>query len=183
MNNLLFYGFGGHGQVVEIALDSSQALVGFFDASLPKDWGGKLPYLGKYDPSVLPECALIVTIGDNTTRAKVVAEIQHGFGQVISPLAFCAPQVPIGKGTVILQGAVVQARASIGAHVIVNAGAVIDHDAEVGDFVHIGPGAVVASLTKIGAGAYIGAGAVVPSRSNVPPGTVLPAGAVFQAPL
>jgi hypothetical protein len=57
-----------------------------------------LPYLGKYDPIVLPECALTVTIGDNVIRAKMVADIQHGFGQVISPFAFCAPQVLVGKG-------------------------------------------------------------------------------------
>jgi hypothetical protein len=105
INNLLFYGFGGHGQVVETALDSSQALVGFFDASLPKDWGDKFPYLGKYNPNVLGECKIIVTIGDNPARAKLVADIEHGFSQVISPLAFCAPNVHVGSGAVILGSA------------------------------------------------------------------------------
>lgn len=179
-NNLLFYGFGGHGQVVETTLQPNQSLMGFFDASLPHDWGGKLPYLGKYDPTVLPDCQLIVTIGNNEIRAKLVSEINHSFGIVISPLAFCAPQVLVGEGTVVLQMAVIQARASIGAHVIVNAGAVIDHDAQIEDFVHVGPGAVVASLAQVGAGSFIGAGAVVPSKSVVPPNTILPPGTVFQ---
>lgn len=151
-----------------------------FDELLPKDWAGKVPYLGKYDPTVLPDFLLLITIGDNVIREKVSNQVKHPFAKLISPHAFCAPQVPIGKGTVVLQGAVVQARASLGAHVIINAGAVVDHDAEIADFVHIGPGAVVASLSQVGKGAFIGAGAVVPSKSIVPPGTVVLPGTTFQ---
>lgn len=180
MNKVLFYGFGGHGQVTETALTQEMQLAGFFDHLLPSDWAGKVPYLGKYDPTVLPDFPILITIGDNAIREKVVAQVKHPFAKLVSPHAFCAPQVPIGEGTVVLQGAVVQARASLGAHVIVNAGAVIDHDAEIADFVHIGPGAVVASLCKIGRGAFIGAGATVPSKSVVPAGTVLAPGTTFQ---
>lgn len=166
--------------MVETALDSGLELAGFFDLALPRDWAGKVPYLGKYDPTVLPDFQLLITIGDNAIREKVSNQIKHPFAKLVSPHAFCAPQVPIGVGTVVLQGAVVQARASLGAHVIINAGAVVDHDAEIADFVHIGPGAVVASLSQVGKGALIGAGAVVPSNSVVPPGTVLLPGTTFQ---
>lgn len=181
MNKVLFYGFGGHGQVVETALTQQMQLAGFFDQALPRDWAGKVPYLGKYDPTVLPDFPLLITIGDNAIREKAVAQVKHPFTKLVSPHAFCAPRVPIGEGTVVLQGAVVQARASLGAHVIVNTGAVIDHDAQIADFVHIGPGAVIASLCKIGEGAFIGAGAIVPSKSIVTPGTVVLPGTVFQS--
>ncbi|MFN3530008.1 MAG: hypothetical protein ACK417_08840 [Bacteroidia bacterium] len=180
MPELLLHGFGGHGQVVQTALPPDWKIVGFFDKQLPHDWAGDIPYLGVYDPTVLPEFPLLITIGDNALRESLVAKAGHSFANCISPEAFCAPKVPIGEGTVILQQAVVQARASIGRHVIVNAGAVVDHDAEVGDFVHIGPGAVVASLSKIGNSCFIGAGAIIPSRCMVPDGTILPPGMVYQ---
>lgn len=180
MPELLLHGFGGHGQVVQTALPPDYKIVGFFDKQLPADWAGDIPYLDVYDPAVLPEYPLIISIGDNALRERLVNEAGHDFATCISPQAFCAPQVPVGEGTVILQQAAVQARAKIGRHVIINAGAVVDHDAEVGDFVHIGPGAVVASLCKIGKGSFIGAGAVVPSKSMVPAGTVLAPGATYQ---
>lgn len=180
MPELLLHGFGGHGQVIQTALPETWQLVGFFDPKLPVDWAGDIPYLGSYDPQVLPSLPILISIGDNALREKIVANTEHPFATLISPLAFSAPKVPVGEGSVILQKAAVQARASIGRHVIINAGAVVDHDAEVCDFVHLGPGAVVASLCKIGKGAFIGAGAVVPSKSVVPAGTVLAPGATFQ---
>lgn len=180
MHKILFYGFGGHGQVTETALAADIQLVGFFDQSLPSDWAGGVPYLGKYDPSVLPDFPILITIGDNAIREKVANEVKHAFANVISSHAFCSIQVTLGEGTVVFQGAVVQSRASLGSHVIVNAGAVIDHDVQIADFVHIGPGAVVASMCQIGKGAFIGAGAVIPGKSVVPPGTILSPGTTFQ---
>lgn len=181
MTEILFHGFGGHGQVAATALPNDLKLVGFFDQKLPSNWAGNYPYLGNYDTQVLPELPIIITIGDNQLRSKIVAQTRHRFATLTSPWAFCAPHVTVGEGTVVLQQAAVQARASLGCHVIINAGAIVDHDAEIGDFVHVGPGAVVASLCKIGAGAFIGAGAVVPSRSIVPPGTIVLPGTVFRA--
>lgn len=180
MKQVLFYGFGGHGRVVQSALDSAVQLVGFFDAHLPKVWAGVIPYLGVYDAEVLPDFSIIITIGNNAIREKLAGEVVHPFSTVIHPTAQCADDAEVGAGSVVLHGAIIQSGSVIGRHSIINAGAVIDHDSVIGDFVHIGPGAVVASLARVGKGVYIEAGAVVASGAIVPDGVKIDAGMVFN---
>lgn len=178
-HKILFYGFGGHGQVTVSALPDNQEPAGFFDNILPEAWPVQCPYLGAYDPTVLPQLPLIITIGDNQIRKRLSESIQHPFGKMISKYAFCAPGVNIGEGTVVLQMAVIQARACVGRHSIINAGVVVDHDAKIGNFVHLGPGSTVASLAQVGDEVFLGAGAVIPSKSVVPAGTIIPPGSVY----
>lgn len=178
-HKILFYGFGGHGQVTASALPDELVLSGFFDNVLPVHWPAHYPYLGAYDPAVLPELPLIITIGDNQIRKRLSETIRHPFAKMLSKYAFCAPGVEIGDGTVVLQMAVIQARASVGMHSIVNAGVVVDHDSKIGNYVHLGPGSTVASLAQVGDEVFLGAGAVIPSKSVVPAGTIIPPGTVY----
>jgi len=179
MTELLFYGYGGHGQVVKSALPNNFKLLGFFDSKPPDDNIGDSTYLGVYHSSKFPQIPLVITIGDNEIRKQLVLNAGHPFGKLVSPNSFCASIDVIGEGTVVLQGSIIQERSKVGKHCIINAGSVIDHDAEIGDFAHIGPRAVVASFAKIGAGVFLGAGSVVPRFSVVPDGAILPAGTVF----
>lgn len=178
-NSILFYGFGGHAQVAASALPKSHKLVGFFDSTIPSTIPTDFPYLGNYDPSVLPELQLIITIGDVNTRMRLSGEIKHFFGRIVSEQAFCAPSVELGEGTVILQQAVVQARTKVGKHCIINAGAIIDHDVIIDDFVNVGLGAILASNVKIGSNCVIGNGAVISRNVAIASNSIIPEGSII----
>ena len=177
-NSMLFYGFGGHAQVAAGALSKSQKLVGFFDSTFPSTIPTDIPYLGNYDPLVLPELQLIITIGDVNTRMRLSGEIKHFFGRIVSERAFCAPSVELGEGTVVFQHAIIQARTKVGTHCIVNAGSIIDHDVTIDNFVNIGLGAIISSNVKIGSNCVIGNGAVISRNVAIASNSIIPTGAI-----
>ena len=66
---------------------------------------------------------VIVSIGVNSVRKKIVGRLSGPFGVAIHPSAVVSPSAKIGEGTVIMAGAVVNADAVIGRHCIINTGA------------------------------------------------------------
>lgn len=82
---------------------------------------------------------IIVTIGVNATRKKVVNKLQAVFGKAIHPSTIVSKSAQTGEGTVVMQGAIIQAEAEIGKHCIINTGASIDHECRLGGYMHASP--------------------------------------------
>ncbi|SEJ29250.1 transferase hexapeptide (six repeat-containing protein) [Myroides marinus] len=151
-NKVLIYGKGGHGKVVEdtiYQLDNDNSVAYFDDASNP------------YNENYEREAELIVGIGNNEIRKRIVGEVKHRFATVIHPTAYVAPSAEIGEGTVVLANAVIQADAKIGKHCIINANVTVDHDAIVEDYVCTYPAAYVAGFARITEGQTLKPGQVV----------------------
>lgn len=121
---------------------------------------------------------IIVSIGVNATRKKVVNKLNATFGQAIHPTAILSKSAQIEEGTVVMAGAIIQAEAHIGKHCIINTGASIDHECELGDYVHISPHATLCGNVSVGEGTWIGAGATVIQGIKIGKWAVIGAGAV-----
>ncbi|MCC9043608.1 transferase [Myroides sp. M-43] len=136
----LIYGMGGHGKVVEDTIYQLNALntVEYIDDATN-------PYHRDYEK----EADLIIAIGNNEVRKRIVSEVNHSFATIIHPTAYVSPFAEIGKGTVVLANAVIQANAKIGKHCIINANVTIDHDAVIEDYVCTYPAAYVAGFARV----------------------------------
>lgn len=175
---MYLYGAGGHAKVIiDILKDSGITLAGLFDdnSTLTEVYGCKV--IGLYDGQAL-DAPLIISIGNNTVRAKIAHQLDTVFGNVIHKSAIISPYSIINEGTVVMHGAIVQAGAKIGAHAIINTNASVDHNCTVEDFAHISPGAVLCGHVHIGEGTHIGAGAVVPPGVHIGKWCKIGAGAI-----
>jgi UDP-3-O-[3-hydroxymyristoyl] glucosamine N-acyltransferase len=65
---------------------------------------------------------LIISIGNNAIRKKIVETNNFRYGVAIHPTAIVSPSAVIGEGTVVMQGVIIQADAIIGKHCIINTG-------------------------------------------------------------
>lgn len=176
---MLIYGAGGHAKVVLSILSACGVRVGgiFDDNWQGVDLSGHR-ILGGYNPRLMAAEDLIISVGDNYDRKRLVGLITHSFGTAIHPTAIIDPSVHLGVGTVIVHNVVVQANCCIGNHVIINTGAIIDHDCSLEDFVHVGPGATLCGGVRIGECTLVGAGSVVAPRVGIGKDCVIGAGAV-----
>lgn len=121
---------------------------------------------------------VIVSIGINTTRRKVVGKLTGIFGKAVHPLAVISDTVTIGEGTVVMQGVIIQSDAKIGKHCIVNTGASVDHECVIEDFVHISPHATLCGNVRVGEGTWIGAGTTIIPGVKIGKWCVIGAGSV-----
>jgi sugar O-acyltransferase (sialic acid O-acetyltransferase NeuD family) len=171
-------GASGHAKVIMDILESmSVKLHGLFDDNPEiKELNGT-KVLGKYDGQIL-NAELIISIGDNSIRAKIANQLRIQFGKAIDKSAIVSASAQIAEGTVVMQGAVVQASTQIGKHAIINTRASIDHDCRVANFVHVSPGAVLCGNVQVGEGTHIGAGAVVLPNLKIGKWCKIGAGAV-----
>lgn len=149
-NRYLLLGNGGHARVVKDLVEKvNGSVVHVFNDDTA------------YDDCFEPGLPLIIAIGNNEIRKKIVAKVKHAMPVLIHPSAQLAADVILGEGTIILANAVIQAGAKIGRHCLVNANVVIDHEAEVGDFVTIYPNV------------YIGGAATIGDLISIDPGTII----------
>ena len=177
---MLLYGASGHAKVIISCLKANgQTIAAIFDDDLAKKELKNSPVVGSYDADFRPELPLIVAIGYNDIRKKVVALIQHRFGTVVHPSAVVDESVEIGLGTVVFHQAIIQTDAKIGQHVIINTAASIDHDCQIADFVHIAPNATLCGNVRVGEGTLVGAGAVVAPNLSIGKGCLIAAGSVI----
>lgn len=186
---MIFFGASGH---CKVAIEAWRAAKG--EVTLVVDDNPNVKELLGY--SVYQRGALettkakmVVTIGSNDIRKKIVNQIPGNYGVVIHPNAIVSESVFLGEGTVVFAGAVINASTSVGSHCIVNTGAKIDHDCTIHNYCHaapgstlcggvvleegvlVGAGATIIPLVKIGRWSVVGAGAVV--TDDVPPFTVV----------
>ncbi|WP_267739807.1 PglD-related sugar-binding protein [Myroides injenensis] len=152
MKEIIIYGKGGHGKVVEdtiMQLDKTMLVEYFDDASNP------------YAEPYKKEANVIIAIGNNDVRKRISEKVKHKFATLIHPTAYVAPTAKIGEGTVILANAVVQADATIGKHCIINANVTVDHDAIIEDYVCTYPSSYIAGFAKVTALKMVKPGQVV----------------------
>jgi sugar O-acyltransferase (sialic acid O-acetyltransferase NeuD family) len=119
---------------------------------------------------------VIISIGYNAIRKKIVEANQYRYGVAIHPSAIVSPSAKIGEGSVVMQGAIIQADAIIGKHCIVNTGATVEHECVVSDYVHVAPNSSLCGNVKVGEGTWIGAGSTVIPGISIGEWTVIGAG-------
>ena len=155
---MYLYGASGHGKVIKEILEAQSISI---DAFVDDDQGISqlcgIPIL-HYCEGLTP---MIVSIGINRTRKKIVEKLSCQFMTAIHPTAIVSPSAIIGEGTVVMPGAIINADAVIGKHCIVNTGASIDHECVIGDYCHIAPHVTLCGQVHVGEGTLIGAGAAV----------------------
>jgi acetyltransferase EpsM len=175
MKACLIYGKGGHALTIEaLARKSDYEVVAFFDDNA--DVNDR--YMGRevlrYKTALMREYPLVIAIGNNVIRKKIVSFVAHKYCTFIDNTAFITQHVRIGEGTVVMPGAIVQAGADIGRHVILNIGCAVDHEVSIGDFAHIGPKCYIGGGAIIGEGATIGAGSVIMRNAKIADWTDIP---------
>ena len=187
---VLVLGAGGHGQVVaDILLRMADAgadvtVAGYLDdnAGLTGHCPLGLPVLGRLaDRTSVPHEAVVVAVGDNLQRHRIVEELSREgevFARALHPRAVIAPDVSVGPGTMVCGGVVVNPGSVIGAHAILNTGCTIDHHNRIGDFAHIAPGAHLGGDVQIGIGALVGIGSSVLPRRSAGDWAIIGAGSV-----
>ncbi|GAB3820138.1 acetyltransferase [Pontibacter rugosus] len=159
---MYLYGASGHAKVIiDILQGKGISIAGLFDDNPDLKELNGISVLGALANEQQLEAPLIISIGNNSIRAKIAKELEVAYGQAIDKTAILSPSATVDEGTVVMQGAVLQADVSVGKHAIVNTGAKVDHDCMIGDFAHVSPGAILCGNVSVGEGTWIGAGAVV----------------------
>lgn len=178
------YGGGGHARVLLDCLEEAGvAITGIFDDDPTVTEMAGMPVQGSYDPSALPDAPLVVAVGDNALRRKIVEHVRHGFGQVCHPSSLVSSRVSIGEGSVRFHRSVVQSGTVVGRHVILNTASTVDHDCRIDDFAHIAPGAILCGQVSVGEGTLVGAGATILPGVTIGKWCVIGAGAVVHRPI
>lgn len=181
MNSMYLYGASGHAKVVIDILNSKGIkILGLFDDNPEIKSLLNFSVVGGFSANALKDNSLIITIGVNSTRRKIVyslpVSVNYGIG--IDASAIISNFAIIGNGTVIMQGAIVQSSTVIGKHCIVNTHASVDHDCIIEDFVHISPNSCLCGGVYIGEGTQVGAGSVIVPGIKVGKWSIVGAGSV-----
>lgn len=172
---MYLYGASGHARVIiDILIDSGIQISGLIDdnESLESLMGYPVAH-GKTNWS-----PVIVSIGNNPIRKKVVDQLSGAFGKAIHPTAILSSHSTVGEGSVVMQGAIIQSGTTIGNHCIINTGASVDHECEIEDFVHISPHATLCGNVFVGEGSWIGAGTIVLPKVKIGKWSIVGAGSV-----
>lgn len=172
---MYLFGASGHGKVIKEIIEANGQEVDAFvdDNTNVNDLCGKKVLHGETELS-----PMIVSIGVNHIRKKVVEKLHCLFGVAIHPTAVVSPSAKIGEGTVVMAGAVINADAVIGKHCIINTGVSVDHECVVGDYCHIAPGVNISGCTHIGEGTWIGVGSSVIQCISIGENCMIGAGSV-----
>lgn len=177
---MLLYGASGHGKVIVDCLESQEhEVTGIFDDFTELVSLNGIDVLGEYDEEYMPDDQIIVSVGNNETRRKLVARVKHTFGKISHKSALLSRYSSVGKGSVIMHGVVVQSGSRIGDHVILNTGCTVDHDCSVHDFVHLSPQVTLCGGVQVGEGTHIGAGTTVIPKVSIGKWCIIGAGAVI----
>lgn len=172
---MYLYGASGHAKVIIDILSANQVQIdGLFDDN---DAIRDLLGYPVFRPSHV-KGPLIVSIGNNHVRKRIVEQLDVSWGMAIHPSAVISARAEIGEGTVVMQSAVIQSCTCIGRHTIINTGASVDHECLIGDYVHVSPHSTLCGNVQVGEGAWIGAGSVVIPGVKIGSWSVIGAGAV-----
>lgn len=176
-------GASGHAKVIIDSLKASGIKIsGLFDDNPKVKELLEYNVYGPFDPIRLGDEELIISVGLNHIRKKIVDKLpgEIRYGNAIHPSAIISEHASLGEGTVVMQGAVIQSCVSIGKHCIINTTASVDHDCLLEDYVHISPNATLCGAVKVGEGSQVGAGAVVIPGIKIGKWSLVAAGAVVM---
>lgn len=174
------FGASGHCKVIVDVLKSKKIDVAsiFDDQPLTPTLVG-IPVLvaSKINASVKGD--VIVSVGNNSIRKKIVGKINSSFFTAIHSRALVSNEATIDEGTVIMAGAIVNSCAKIGKHCIINTGAIVEHDCVINDYVHISPNVSLAGNVFVGEGSHIGIGSCIIQGVKIGKWVTVGAGAVI----
>jgi len=174
---MYLYGASGHAKVIiDILLAQGITIDGLIDDNPNIDDLLGFPVFHK----MINFSPLIVSIGLNATRKRIVEKLSCEFGKAIHPTAIISDYATIDVGSVIMQGAIIQSCALIGMHCIINTGASVDHECVIGDYVHISPHCTLCGNVHVGEGSWIGAGSIIIPGVKVGKWSVIGAGSVVS---
>ena len=113
---MYLYGASGHGKVIKDIVEANGQNVEAFIDDNPdiSELSGK-PVLHE-ENSLSP---MIVSIGVNATRKKVVEKLKCTFETAVHPSAVVSPSAQIGEGTVVMPGALINVDSVVGKHCII----------------------------------------------------------------
>lgn len=177
---IYLFGASGHCKVViDILHSNKQAISAIIDDDPKINEVFSIPvvYSGKFVKELGQK--LIVSIGDNTIRKKIVHKISSDYHTAVHPTAILSEFSIVGAGSVIMAGAIINADAVIGQHCIINTAAVIEHECYIGNFVHVSPNAALAGGVSVGEGTHIGIGAVAIQGIKIGKWATIGAGAIL----
>jgi sugar O-acyltransferase (sialic acid O-acetyltransferase NeuD family) len=176
---MVIYGASGHGKVIAEILEKCGATNIIFVDDFPVGdsfMGYTLLHSSKLLD--LDEQEMLVAVGNNNIRQKVVNKFNKDYILAIHPSAQISARAAIGKGTVVMAGAVVNADCQIGEHVILNTNCSVDHDCVLENFVHVSPNVALAGNVFVGEGTQIGIGSSVIQGIRIGKKVTIGAGAV-----
>lgn len=177
---MLLYGASGHAKVIiDCLLSTKESIIAIFDDDKEKNNLLGIEILHFYSETQYLKQKIIVSIGDNKARRKIVNGIGHAFGHAMHQTAQISEHSYFGDGSVAFHNSVIQSGAYIGNHVIINTSASVDHDCKLGDYVHIAPKATLCGDVKVGDGTLIGAGATVLPGVMIGKWAIIGAGSVI----
>lgn len=191
MKNILIYGASGHAKMIidVIKKNKSHNIIGFVDTYKPLGYQlsgykviGHLEHLKQLTID-LDIDGIIIAIGDNFTRQKVVTNIKNilhqiQFVTVIHPTAVLAEDIIIEHGSVIMAKAVINSGAKVGKFCIINTASTLGHDSIMADFSSLASGVTVAGNVKIGVGSAMCLRAIIIQNIEIGNNTVIGAGSL-----
>lgn len=177
---IYLYGASGHCKVVIDILQSNKEVVtAILDDNPKTEVLLDVPVILSGEFVFGKENKLIVSIGDNAIRKKIVQRVGVGFHIAIHPKSIISAFSKIGKGTIIAAGAIINTDVVIGKHCIINTAAIVEHDCIIEDFVHLSPNVALAGDVKVGEGTHIGIGATIIQGIKIGKWATIGAGAVI----
>lgn len=179
-NNIYLYGASGHCKVIiDILKSNGINIEAILDDNPKEDSLFNIPVVYTLDCNDLSDKRLIISIGDNVIRKKIVKRINNRFYTAIHTKAIVSSFSEIGEGTVVMAGAIINAATCVGKHCIINTGAIIEHDCVIQDYVHISPNVALAGNVIVEKGSHIGIGASVIQGIKIGKWAMIGAGAVI----
>ena len=174
---MYLYGASGHAKVIiDIAEANNIAIEGLFDDNL--DLKTLLGFQIQDPSKIKVNDKLLVSIGNNTIRKKVVESLSVDFISLVHPSAIISQRCKIGAGTVVMQGAILQADVIIGNHVIINTASSIDHECLIDSYARISRNGTLCGNVSMGEGTWIGAGTTILPGVNIGKWCTIGAGSV-----
>ncbi|RTY86006.1 acetyltransferase [Flavobacterium sp. RSP15] len=177
---MYLYGASGHCKVIIDTIASTQQLTinGIVDDHPNQDELYGIPVFNTKEFETFSDKNIIVSVGDNGTRKKIVTHLAAAYPIAVHAKAVVSAHATVGGGTVIMAAAVINPDAFIGQHCIINTAAIIEHECKIGDFVHVSPNAALAGGVTVGEGTHIGMGAIVIQGIKIGKWATIGAGAV-----
>lgn len=177
---MFLYGASGHARVIiEILEKNGVKIHGLFDDNIDVKSLLDYPVFVPPDSNKTIEEEVIVSVGINATRLKIVNEHRLNYGKAIHQNALISTRCTIGEGSVVVGKSVINSGVKIGKHCIINTSASIDHDCIIEDYVHISPNATLCGVVTVREGAHVGAGAVIIPGVTVGKWAIVGAGSVI----
>tara|TARA_R110000868_G_scaffold347863_4_gene608810 strand:+ start:1522 stop:2148 length:627 start_codon:yes stop_codon:yes gene_type:complete len=179
-NNIYLYGASGHCKVViDILRANQEKITAIIDDNPKTKELLAVPVIHSAEFVADSIQKLIVSIGDNEIRKKIVTKIKGSFYTAIHPKAIVSSFSKVREGSMVMAGAIINVDVVVGKHCIVNTGAIIEHDCVIENYVHLSPNATLSGNVLVKEGAHIGAGACVIQGVTIGKWATIGAGAVI----